>query len=878
MIGDFTEASARSGAWLRLRAALPYILAAGLFALGLYALYKLLAPVNLHDVAAQIRSTHWSTLSLAFIATLGGYLALAGYDWSALRYIGKPLPIPVVMTGGLMAYAFGNTIGLSAVSGGAVRWRIYSGLGLDGYDIAAVSTFAAVSYGVAATVVGLGALAAHPTALQAVIPFPPALVQLAAGAIVLAILLPLIWASVYQRQISIRKFTLRAPSLPILVGQIIFSLLDISLAALTLYLLLPSTELGFFTFVAVFAAATMAGILSHVPGGVGVFETVVIAAMPHGTPVDKVAAALLMFRMIYFLVPFILALIVLAAYETWRALGGQVPDSAIGRTLTSMEPALRAVSPLAPLVLAVMIFGSGVWMSISSLIPPTTDAAEAAEALFPLAFVETSTLLSSALGAALIVLALGIVRRSRAAFWLTAGAMGAGVLVSVAQGLDIDRAQTLAVALVLLLLFHRTFHRRAMLTHAALSPGWVVLVLTTIIAFGFMFFFAHKDMNYVSELWWQFALDERAPRAIRAGLVSSLLVGLAALYLLLSQPRFRPERPDAAAVAQAANIIRHYGKPEDGLALLVDKSLTFSDDARAFQIFAVSGRSWVACGGPVGPPDFAENVAWRFADAARRAGARPVFYQSGEVDAAIILDIGLTSHHLGDEAVINLERFSLDNHEALQASYTRAVTENIVLELMRPPHSEALIAELREVSDQWLATHGASEKSFSAGRFDPKWLRHWPLAVVRQEDKAVAFAVILEASGGTMAGVDIFRMVETAPECTIDFLFTELMLMLKAEGYASLSLGLTPISGRAPERSKRLWERYGTLLYRHGANFRNFQELRAFKSKFEPEWKPLYLATNSGARPLLALADVAKLISGEVKQNWRPMYSDEDGK
>lgn len=228
--------------------------------------------------------------------------------------------------------------------------------------------------------------------------------------------------------------------------------------------------------------------------------------------------------------------------------------------------------------------------------------------------------------------------------------------------------------------------------------------------------------------------------------------------------------------------------------------------------------------------------------------------------------------------MINLERFSLDNHEALQASYTRAVTENIVLELMRPPHSEALIAELREVSDQWLATHGASEKSFSAGRFDPKWLRHWPLAVVRQEDKAVAFAVILEASGGTMAGVDIFRMVETAPECTIDFLFTELMLMLKAEGYASLSLGLTPISGRAPERSKRLWERYGTLLYRHGANFRNFQELRAFKSKFEPEWKPLYLATNSGARPLLALADVAKLISGEVKQNWRPMYSDEDGK
>ena len=93
-----------------------------------------------------------------------GYLFLVGYDWSGLRYIGKPLPLPVTVTGGLMAYAFGNTIGLSAVSGGAVRYRIYSGFGLDAYDVAAVSTFCAVSYGVAASVVGLAAVALFPGA------------------------------------------------------------------------------------------------------------------------------------------------------------------------------------------------------------------------------------------------------------------------------------------------------------------------------------------------------------------------------------------------------------------------------------------------------------------------------------------------------------------------------------------------------------------------------------------------------------------------------------------------------------------------------------------------------------------------------------------
>lgn len=90
--------------WRRIRGVLPYLLAAGLFTLGLYALHRLLAPVHPHDIAAEIRAIPWSVLALAGASVLCGYLALAGYDWSALRYIGKPLPVPVVLTGGMMAY------------------------------------------------------------------------------------------------------------------------------------------------------------------------------------------------------------------------------------------------------------------------------------------------------------------------------------------------------------------------------------------------------------------------------------------------------------------------------------------------------------------------------------------------------------------------------------------------------------------------------------------------------------------------------------------------------------------------------------------------------------------------------------------------------
>lgn len=864
---DFLAPSAAStGVRQRLRSAAPYVLAVGLFALGLYALYRLLAPVNFADVAAQIRMTPWTTIALAALATLGGYLSLAGYDWSALRYIGKPLPIPIVLTGGLMAYAFGNTIGLSAVSGGAVRWRVYSGLGLDGYDVAIVSTFAAVSFGVAATIVGLGALAIHPGALASLLPFPPSTVRIAAIVLILVQVLPLICASATGRSLHIGRFTLHAPSLPILGGQILFSLGDIGFSALTLYLFIPTADLGFFTFLAVFAAATMAGIVSHVPGGIGVFETVVIAAMPAGTPVDKVAAALLLYRLVYYLLPFIIALVVLAIYEGWRAAGGRVAGGRIGLVLSTMEPALRAVAPVAPLVLAAMVFGSGVWMSLSALLPPASDAAEAAEALFPLAFVEGSALVSSALGAALILLSLGILRRSAGAFWLTVAVLTAGIAVALAQGLDWERALALLIAVGLLLPFRRSFHRRTRLTHAAFAPGWIALVLATLAGFGFVLFFAHKGTPYANELWWQFAVDARAPRALRAGLVASLIVGLAALWLLLRAPATRTGPPDAADLARAGAVIATTENADAGFALTGDKALIFSDDGRGFVMFGTSGRSWLAYGGPVGPQDAAEEAAFAFVDAARRSGARPVFYELGAQDVPLMVDLGLSLHKMGEEAVVDLSAFSLDgpDRKKLRAAYARAVRDGLTLEISLPPHAESLIVDLHRISDDWLGAKNAREKGFSVGRFDPVWLGRWPLALVRQGARIVAFANVLAAGAGAgkAATVDLMRHTSDAPSGTMEFLFTDLMLQLKAQGCLTFSLGMAPLSGLAPERSHRLWDRFGALIYRHGGNFYNFEGLRAFKDKFDPDWRPRYLAAPSALPPLLPLADAAKLIGG----------------
>ncbi|MCA3457895.1 MAG: bifunctional lysylphosphatidylglycerol flippase/synthetase MprF [Rhodobacter sp.] len=859
-----------AGIWQTVRAVFPYALAMALFALGLYAVLNLLAEVKLADVIAQVRSTPVLTLVLAQLSALAGYLFLVGYDWSGLRYIGKPLPLPVTLTGGLMAYAFGNTIGLSVVSGGAVRYRIYSGQGLDAFDVAAVSTFVSVSYGIAATVVGLGALALYPDLLGSLAPFPASQMRWLALGLILAMTLPLVVAGAYNISLRLGRFILRAPSLPVLLGQALFSLGDITCAAMTLYLLLPAGDIGFSAFVGIFATATMAGVISHVPGGVGVFETVVLAALPDTVPIETAAAALLMFRIIYFIVPFLMALVVLALYEALvvvRRATGRQPLFRLGRRMAAMAPTLGAISPMAPVVLSVMIFGAGLWMSFAALIPSTTEAGAALERVFPLVLLEGGALMSSILGAVLIVLALGVARRSLGAYWLTLGAMAVGIVVAMIHAFDIESVITLGIGMLILLPFRREFHRRTGLVHGALSPVWFVLVFGLILSVGFVLVFAHKGTPYSSELWWQFAADQQVPRALRAGLLLALLVAVAALTLLLRVPRLHPVPPTDAELAQAARIVASQANPDAALALTGDKSLLFSDDGRSFIMYGVHGRSWIALGGPVGPPETGPELGWAFCDAARRAGARPVFYQVGEDDLPLMLDLGLSLHKLGERGVVDLRTFSLEGaaRKKLRAAHARAGRDGLTLDIVQPPHEPALITELRQISDEWLAAKKTREKRFSVGRFDPGWMQRWPVALVRHRGRIVGFANLVRSGCQDEVTVDLMRHRSDVPSGVMDFLFTDLMLQMKAQGIGRFSMGMAPLSGLDSRKGVRLWNRFGAAIFQHGGHFYNFSGLRAFKAKFDPHWEPRYLAVPSSRPPLVPLADAALLIAGGTR-------------
>lgn len=858
-----SDTSPPTNLWARIKPIVPYLLTAGLFALGTFALYHLLKPINFRDVMDQVRDTPLHVIVLSILAMFTGYAALIGYDWSALRYIGKKLPFPVIMMGGFLGYALGNTVGAGPVTGGAVRYRIYSSLGLTAYDIAGIAVFGSAAFGLGAMIIGFGALAYHPFALQSLTSISPHVLRwigIAALIVSLGLLLAL---ALRKSDITLRGYSFRTPSLGLLSGQLLFTAIDILMAATVLYLLLPSNEMGFATFLAVFAAAIFAGVASHVPGGVGVFETVILTALPDSVPVDQAAAGLLLYRLIYYLVPFGLALILLALSEL-RMASSKPPSP----RMQALAPVFGAVTSIVPLAMAAMIFASGIFMLFSAVIPAASEVARDLELLLPLGLLEGGALLSSAIGAALLIIAHGMLRRIEGAYWLAVGALMAGILASLLHGLDYQRALILSLMVLVLLPCRREFYRSARLTRNPLSLRWVLLLGSIVLAAAAVYFFAHKATPYSHELWWQFAEDDSAPRAIRAGLVGALLIGLFALVTALRPPKVLADLATADQLEQARAVIAQQPNPDANFALTGDKSLLFSDSGRSFLMYRVQARSWITLGDPVGDPDEVAQLAWEFVDAANAANARPVFYEVAADNLALWAEMGLAMHKMGEEAVVPLANFSLEgsHRKKLRTAHNRAGRNGLSFEVLAAPVDDATLEVLRDISDQWLVDKHSSEKQFSVGRFDRDYLRQFPIAIVRHESRIVAFANVLTTEAKETATIDLMRHVDDAPSGLMDYLFTELMLHLKEDGFARFSLGMAPLAGLETRRGSRWTMKLGALVYRHGGHFYNFDGLRNFKNKFDPMWEPRFLVAPPRANVLLIATDAAALIAGGMRK------------
>ena len=848
-----------------LRSAAPIILGAGLFALGLYALYHLLRPVNLADVTGQIRATPIGALAAALGATAIGYVALIFYDWFGLRFIGKTLDRGIVALGGFLGYAFGNTIGVSVISGGAVRYRIYSAVGLNAFEVAAVSGYIAVALGTGLTLVGIAALVIHPGAVGAWLPYAAYTIQIVAAGITVVSVALIGWLSVSQRSLSLRGHELHLPPPADLAGQLVVTLIDIAAASFALWVLLPAGKPDYATFVAIYAAATMIGVLSHVPGGIGVFETVVIGTLPASVPVGDAAAALLLFRLVYYLVPFALAFLLVALNEIRLASGF---GSRILARAPALQPAFATLHGLSPGLVATVAFGFGAWLLLITMLPSVRAEAMAEGDLVGVLLLEGGTLASAIAGVALIIVSHGLARRVSSAWWFAIGALLAGAVASLLNDFGFENAAFLGAGALLLLPFKKAFDRPGRLTAGVFDARWFATVIGVGVAAAAFFFFVHKAVPYSNDLWSEFSHDSNTPRALRAGLAATALMFFFGIYLLTRPIRRKPpEEARPEVMSQAAVLCDMSEDPQAWLSQTGDKQFLFSETGNAFIMYAVRGGSWIALGDPVGDRAQFEALVWSFADQAARSNARPVFYEVSARNLGLWVELGLTLHKVGEEAVVRLPEFSLagGRFKTMRAAMNKRQRDGFEFTVLAAPHAPELIAELHAISDAWLGGKTGREKGFSVGRFDPDYLALFDISVVRKDGRIVAFANILASKGGAHLAVDLMRYLPEEASGLMEYMFLSLIEHYEAKGALEFSLGTAPLSGLSERSVARSWNRFGRLIYRHGGAFYNFEGLRTFKQKFQPDWRPRYLALPPNVSPMRAMGDVALLIAGSAR-------------
>jgi phosphatidylglycerol lysyltransferase len=304
---------------------------------------------------------------------------------------------------------------------------------------------------------------------------------------------------------------------------------------------------------------------------------------------------------------------------------------------------------------------------------------------------------------------------------------------------------------------------------------------------------------------------------------------------LLRHARAHAVIPTADTLARVATIVARNDATAAALALLGDKSIMISQQGDGFLMYGVSGRSWVAMGDPVGDDAARHDLAWSFVEAADEHGAWPVFYEVSASHLPLYIDLGLTLLKMGEEAIVPLASFSLEGAARKGLRRTRRDVEKSGATFAMVDRAEvpSLLPVLREISDEWLASKATREKSFSLGRFDEQYLVHFPHAVIRVDDRIVAFANVWTGNGRELS-LDLMRYRREAPPGVMEYLCVALMLWGAEHGFERMSLGMAPLSGLEVSAIAPLWNRVGGLLYRHGENFYNFQGLRRYKEKFDP--------------------------------------------
>jgi phosphatidylglycerol lysyltransferase len=526
-------------------------------------------------------------------------------------------------------------------------------------------------------------------------------------------------------------------------------------------------------------------------------------------------------------------------------------------------------------VTAAVTFGSGLLNLYSVIQAQEPSSLHRLERVFSLDFIHASRYAALLIGFALVAVSFNLLKRKRRAWIIAVGLSFLSCVSHLAKGLDYEEAMVSGAVGIALLLNQRMYRVKSRTPELHISFVQLAIVIGVVLAYGIGGFWLleprHFGINFhigdaVRSTFTVMTFGDAgiAPQTRYAQwYLRSLHLATFALLGYLSWVLFQPTLYNLTRRrydVELANRIREkYGRSAlDYFKTWPDKTIFISSSGRSFLAYGVELGFAVVLGDPVGPDDDLAETVREFTELCSDNGWRVAFYQTHPDLVPIYHNAGYKKLKVGDDAVVDLQQFSLNGKERrrLRSKVNELDKIGMRTEWIEVPIPDRVLREAHEVSEDWLRIPGRRERKFTLGWFDQDYLRQTPLLVVRDPSgRMLAFLNFIHSYGPGEGASDLMRRRSDTPNGIMDYLFIKSFLELKARGYVRCNLGMAPMSGFQKGEDPTLQERAIHKFFQRWERIFSFQGLRFYKAKFASSWEPRYVIyRNALDLPHMALA------------------------
>lgn len=576
--------------------------------------------LSMADVRTALAAIPPTALILAAALTVAAYAVLAIYDYLGARYSGRPSSWPRALLASFCGYSLAHNIGFAAVSGAAVRYRLYSAWGYSPIEIGKIIGFTSLTFGLGGLALGGMVLLFEPEVVPWLGEHLPRWALQLISLPMFAVVLGYVLLSRFRRSVRVFGHVVELPGVRMALIQTVLATVDVAVTAAIFFVLLPvAPGLTFLHFVGIYLAAYAAGIAANVPGGLGVFDGAILLGLAPYMGAAEVVGALVVFRLYYYIVPLFISGGLFAGFEVTQRSDLLTRFGALGRGAMPLE--VPALAGLVAICGALLLFLGGLPLSVTVL--KQWAGYEAAVA---------SQFAASIVGSLLLVMSFGLARRLAIAWWGALFLLVNGALIGWLREEAFWLWGVFLVVATLLATMRPAFYRGSRLRREPLSNE-ILLPLAAASICGLTLALLANAGQVQGESWWEVVLMGDATPQLRFTVGMTVLLLLVGAVQLLRPARIEPLAFAPEARQRLAALGARLPASADGVL--------WGESERAGFAFNRRGRVWIAHGDPAGEGRDAISAIWRFRDLCERHGARPAFVDIGPEHLRIYADTGL---------------------------------------------------------------------------------------------------------------------------------------------------------------------------------------------------------------------------------------------